>query len=99
MAEKIAAFIVHGFVQGVGYRAFVKGIADRLGVRGVVKNLDDGSVLIVAAAEPDVLDALENDIKISMKYGVQVKNVERYSEGDSEFPKDEYEFDGFKIIK
>lgn len=48
---------VCGRVQGVGFRYFVQKQAEDLGVRGEVKNQSDGSVLVVAQAEPDVLDA------------------------------------------
>ncbi|MGC8538976.1 MAG: acylphosphatase, partial [Candidatus Micrarchaeia archaeon] len=33
--------VVHGFVQGVGYRAYVKGVAESLGVSGKVRNMPD----------------------------------------------------------
>ncbi len=39
---------VFGVVQGVGFRFWTMGKADELSLRGVVKNLDDGSVSIVA---------------------------------------------------
>lgn len=39
---------VFGVVQGVGFRFWTMGKADELGLKGVVKNLDDGSVAIVA---------------------------------------------------
>ena len=35
-------------VQGVGFRFWTMGKADELALKGVVKNLDDGSVSIVA---------------------------------------------------
>jgi acylphosphatase len=39
---------VFGVVQGVGFRFWTMGKADELALKGVVKNLDDGSVSIVA---------------------------------------------------
>ncbi|HEY8753889.1 MAG TPA: acylphosphatase [Arthrobacter sp.] len=39
---------VFGVVQGVGFRFWTMGKADELALTGVVKNLDDGSVSIVA---------------------------------------------------
>lgn len=47
--------VVHGVVQGVGYRPFVYRLAQALGVRGDVRN-SDGRVVINAVAEPEVLD-------------------------------------------
>lgn len=64
---------VHGRVQGVGYRIFVKGIAVRLGIRGTVKNLEDGSVEIIAEARPTALDQLE----IALHTGSPAARVER----------------------
>lgn len=51
---------VFGVVQGVGFRFWTMGKADELGLKGVVKNLDDGSVSIVAEGpEPQVRDLLD----------------------------------------
>ncbi len=40
--------IVHGHVQGVGFRWYVLGCASRTGIKGYVRNLVDGSVMIIA---------------------------------------------------
>jgi acylphosphatase len=53
-------FVVHGTVQGVGYRWFAFREAQRLGVRGWVTNLPDGTVEVVAGGTPDVLATLEH---------------------------------------
>jgi acylphosphatase len=51
--------IVHGRVQGVGFRQFVRRKALVLGLRGWVRNLDDGrSVELDAAGERTALAAL-----------------------------------------
>lgn len=47
--------LVHGRVQGVGFRASAKQMAEQLGVTGWVKNQPDGTVLIEAEAEEDQL--------------------------------------------
>lgn len=39
---------VFGVVQGVGFRFWTMGKAEELGLTGEVKNLDDGSVALVA---------------------------------------------------
>ena len=47
--------LVHGHVQGVGYRAFVEREALRAGVEGWVRNRRDGSVEAVFAGEPETV--------------------------------------------
>lgn len=44
---------VHGRVQGVGFRYTTQHEAQRLGLTGYAKNMDDGSVEIVACGESD----------------------------------------------
>lgn len=51
---------VFGMVQGVGFRFWTMGKAEELGLTGEVKNLDDGSVALVAEGpEPQVRALLE----------------------------------------
>jgi acylphosphatase len=54
--ERITA-IAYGMVQGVGYRYYVSDCARGSGVAGYVKNLPDGSVMIVAEGSYEALDA------------------------------------------
>ncbi len=70
-------YIVHGVVQGVGYRNFVRNIAKRNGIRGGVRNVADGSVEIVAIGKKGNIEQFEAQIKISDKYGPQVMQVEK----------------------
>ena len=52
--------VVHGRVQGVGFRAFVEDTAERLGLEGWVRNRRDGTVeAVFAGPEPSVTAALE----------------------------------------
>ena len=53
--ERISA-VAKGRVQGVGYRRFVSECARATGVHGIVKNLQDGTVEIVAESSPAALD-------------------------------------------
>jgi acylphosphatase len=92
-----AAYIVHGFVQGVGYRAYVKGVADRLKLGGIITNRDDGSVLIIVEGEETVLKEFEEGINISIKYGTQVQNIERRYDVD-ENPDFDIDFSTFQIV-
>lgn len=49
---------VFGVVQGVGFRAYVRHEARSLGLKGYVKNLDDGSVEILAIGPLEALESL-----------------------------------------
>ncbi|VEB99032.1 Acylphosphatase [Cedecea lapagei] len=42
---------VHGMVQGVGFRYSTQREAEKLGLTGYARNLDDGSVEVVACGE------------------------------------------------
>lgn len=50
--------MLHGHVQGVGFRAFVAEAAYEHGADGWVRNCRDGSVEAVFAATPAIVDAL-----------------------------------------
>lgn len=86
--------IVHGFVQGVGYRSYVRRMAGHLGVRGYVKNLDDGSVLVIAEGDNKTLAVFEKEIDVSITNGIQVMSMEKSVEPDDAAP-----FAGFRIEK
>ncbi len=49
---------VHGMVQGVGFRYSTQHEAQRLGLTGYARNLDDGSVEVVACGEAENVDKL-----------------------------------------
>jgi len=50
--------IVSGQVQGVRYRVFIQDAAMALGLVGSVKNVPNGTVLVVAEGTPDTLKEL-----------------------------------------
>ena len=52
----IVRVVVHGRVQGVGYRAFVAREAARHCVEGWVRNCRDGTVEALFKGEPDVIE-------------------------------------------
>ena len=80
-------FIVHGNVQGVGYRWLVKKAAFRNSIRGSVRNMEDGSVRIIAIAEKEPMDKFEKEINVDMKNGPSVMHIEKYEEHSGNFPK------------
>jgi acylphosphatase len=50
--------IVHGMVQGVGFRAFVERAALERGLEGWVRNCSDGSVETVIAGPDEAIEAM-----------------------------------------
>ncbi|HVT01541.1 MAG TPA: acylphosphatase [Patescibacteria group bacterium] len=49
---------ISGFVQGVGYRAFVKHTARKMGLTGWTRNLSDRRVEVVAQGDEEILKKL-----------------------------------------
>jgi acylphosphatase len=55
--------IVHGYVQGVFFRAFVSQRATELGLTGYARNLPTGAVEVVAEGERKELERLISHLK------------------------------------
>jgi acylphosphatase len=55
--------LVHGRVQGVGFRAWTRALARDLGLRGSARNLPDGRVAIVAEGPRENCRALLDAIR------------------------------------
>ena len=55
MTKKALHIVVHGRVQGVGFRYFVQHIGDRIGLTGNVCNCADGTVEIVVEGAPGLV--------------------------------------------
>lgn len=55
--------IVHGRVQGVGFRFFASSIAHKYNLTGYVKNEYDGTVVIEAQGAPYRIEAFIQEIK------------------------------------
>ncbi|MGK7245442.1 acylphosphatase [Buttiauxella agrestis] len=49
---------VHGLVQGVGFRYSTQREGLKLGLTGYARNMDDGSVEVLACGEPQQVEAL-----------------------------------------
>lgn len=71
-------FVVHGRVQGVGFRWFVWQAAGRLGLRGLARNLPDGSVEVVAEGPSNALEELAQ----ALARGPATARVERVDKYD-----------------
>ena len=66
---------VFGMVQGVGFRFWTMGKAEELGLTGLVKNLDDGSVSVIAEGPAAQVEALLDWLKSENTPG-RVERVE-----------------------
>jgi acylphosphatase len=65
--------VIHGDVQGVGFRYFLMREAQRLGLRGWVRNRDDGTVEFVAeGGRPDL-----EKLKQAAERGPRMAEVQR----------------------
>ncbi|BCS90936.1 MAG: acylphosphatase [Candidatus Micrarchaeota archaeon] len=85
--------LIHGHVQGVGYRRFVYNHAVKLGIKGYVKNRDDGSVELVAYGDKAKLDQLLKSIDVDIDNGPQVMNIEIVEESEKD-----NDYDSFVIL-
>lgn len=84
--------VVHGRVQGVGYRFYVIRHARELDVRGTVRNRPDGAVEAVLQADsPSAIETLIGRIR----RGPRASRVERI---DVEALDDADRYDGFEVI-
>ncbi len=83
--------IVSGLVQGVSFRVYTCKQATRLGITGTVKNLNDGSVAIVAEGEPIAME----EFVAWCRRGPAMASVEQLQE--QEGPVQGY--DDFTIVK
>jgi acylphosphatase len=84
-------FLVHGRVQGVGFRWWVWRQATRLGLRGLVRNLRDGSVEVIVEGSDGGLADLER----LLAQGPPAAQVERVEK--SEVPYEVVMPNGFDI--
>lgn len=66
---------VHGRVQGVGFRYSTQAEAKTLGVLGYARNLEDGSVEVLAWGEPEQVDALIHWLKAGGPRSARVDKV------------------------
>ena len=74
-------FIVIGKVQGVFFRASAREQARRLDLSGHAKNLDDGSVEVIACGDAANIEALERWLQTGPA-AARVERVSRFHEPD-----------------
>jgi acylphosphatase len=80
--------IFKGQVQGVFFRSHVKKHADNLGLKGYAKNLNDGSVEVVAIGEKKFLEEFIEKIKREPGFGridEEKKNYQKITKRYSDF--------------
>ena len=65
--------VVHGDVQGVGFRYFAQRKAQQLGLQGWVRNNDDGTVEVVGEGSREQLE----DLKRALQEGPRMARVDR----------------------
>lgn len=73
-------FIASGNVQGVGFREFCRRIGESCSLCGYAKNLDDGSVEIVAEGAEEKIAEFCRRITIRSPIGIFVKKLETISQ-------------------
>ena len=83
--------IVHGYVQGVGFRITTLRYATKLNLTGTVKNLLDGTVEIFVQGSREHLEQLVGDLKEHPRLG-EVKRV------DMDYYKPKRAFSDFQVI-
>ena len=74
MAKVCTIAWVHGTVQGVGFRYSTQREATELGLTGYARNMDDGSVEVVAFGEAEQVEKLLDWIKAG---GPRIARVEK----------------------
>jgi len=73
--------LVHGRVQGIGFRRFICGEADKLGVSGTVQNQSDGDVLTVAVGERKAIEQLITRIESGNGFSIIEKIDVKWKDG------------------
>jgi acylphosphatase len=63
MATQAKRIIVHGRVQGVGFRYFVQHMGTRLGLTGNVRNSPDSTVEIIVEGNPKKIVEFINEVE------------------------------------
>jgi acylphosphatase len=84
-------YLVHGRVQGVGFRHFVRTVAEAFDMCGYVRNTGDGSVEIVVSGSSENHRSFREQIEI----GPSAARVDRVVTEERE----EERFSDFRVIR
>lgn len=79
MARTIRHLLIHGRVQGVGFRAWAQDTAEGFGVEGWVRNRRGGEVEMVIAGPPQAVAAMVE----ACRQGPSFAHVTRIEERDA----------------
>ncbi len=80
-----AHVLVHGHVQGVGFRAFAARIASSLDLLGGVRNLKDGRVELEVEGSKTVIEAFVRQLKIGPPAGRVTEIETEWSRADGRY--------------
>ncbi|HQE93548.1 MAG TPA: acylphosphatase [Anaerolineae bacterium] len=69
-AQTAVHIVVHGEVQGVGFRSFVQARALALNIGGWVRNCEEGTVEIWAEGPHDTLQRLIQEVQRGPRHGL-----------------------------
>jgi acylphosphatase len=83
-------YVIHGLVQGVGFRYFAARIAEAFDIAGTVRNTHDGTVEIVASGAPENIRSFKEQISIGPSHG-RVDLID-----EEEIP--DQRFHGFRVL-
>ncbi|NIY47073.1 acylphosphatase [Cedecea colo] len=75
MASVCTLAWVHGMVQGVGFRYSTQHEAQKLGLTGYARNMDDGSVEVLACGEAEQVEQLVDWLKAGGPRSARVDKV------------------------
>lgn len=78
-------FTIYGRVQGVGFRFYTMRQAQKLMLSGSVKNLSDGSVLVIAVGIENQIAALRQWLKKGSPAAQVDRIIEQEYVGEREF--------------
>ncbi len=62
-AKVAKRYVIHGRVQGVGFRYFAERVANGLGLAGSVRNRWDGTVEVYAIGDAESLEAFKRQLE------------------------------------